>query len=116
VIRGESRVNPKDEVVGKVENVFPELVKSLIEAFDSEERQLIISYVLKCGKPVTFSELQKALDIESDKLRGHLENLTSNYVLRKVVISTSGERIGYVLTKIATDFLKAIIYTLSPKP
>ena len=93
-------------------NIFPELVRKLIEALDSEERQLIVSYIITRGRPVKASELQRALGFKKEELDRHLEKLVDGYVLRK--IPSTGET-DYILTSTAISFLEGIVLALLPK-
>lgn len=98
-------------------NEIPEEIRRAIRGLDNDSRAAIFVALLKHGE-LSFSDLQKKLEIDKAKLYFHLGKLIESALVKHYYKHELGrdEYSFYSTTKFGNHFVEALIQSLEPKP
>jgi len=96
---------------------IPGEVRRAISGLDSDFRVAIFVALYKCGE-LSFSDLQKKLEVDKAKLNFHLKKLTESALVEHYYRHELGnvEFSFYSVTGFGEDFVKSLIQSLAPEP
>ena len=103
-------------------NIFPPLLRGILRALASEERQLIVSMMVEgllYGRnEFSLAEIAEALGRDKSTVHYHLAQLNSVGLVKQRLARTSngGRAVKYSLTPFAVKFLNGLLEAFFEKP
>ena len=87
-------------------NLFPEIIRFALRALANEERQVIVTALLRAGRPLTLSELAGVTGLGSDALSHHLRELERGNIIEKMA---AGGELLYRLSGFGVRFVESVL-------